>query len=206
MIGNEGVSVKRLEVVATSEGGHSWADAGKPSAVHALARIAAEISQIALPASPKTALNIGTFHGGTSVNAIAQKASLLLDIRSVEQSVVAGLEEAVRGIIDTGGRCAGVEVTTKVVGDRPGGRIRPDHPVVQAILESYEAVQVPGRLQAISTDANIPLSLGIPAASIGVSAGGGVHTRDEFLDPATLHVGARALVLTLLSLQGRPLS
>lgn len=197
-----GVAVKRLEIAARAEGGHSWLDAGRPSAIHALAQIAGEISRLPLPQSPKSVLNIGTFNGGTSVNAIAQEARLLLDIRSVEQEPVRELETKVRAIVEgVAARSAGVEVTTKVVGDRPGGRIPADHPLVRAIVDSYARVSVRGTLEAGSTDANIPLSLDIPAASIGVAAGGGVHTLDEFLDPDTLVPGSRALVLTLLALQ-----
>ena len=200
IIGHAGVSVRRLKVVARAEGGHSWADVGKPSAVHVLGRIAAGISQIEVPEDPRSALNIGTFNGGTSVNAIAAHAEFLLDIRSVEQEVVVKIEERVRAII-AAGSCEGVDISLSVVGDRPGGRIAEDHPLIQAIQEGYRAVGVTGSPQAISTDANIPLWLGIPAASMGVSAGGGVHTLDEFLDPGSLTRGAQALVLTLLSLQ-----
>lgn len=202
IISHIGVAVKRLRISVTTEGGHSWADAGKPSAVHVLAQIAGDISRLPLPPSPKTVLNIGTFSGGTSVNAIAQRAHLLLDLRSVEQAALLALEQQVRAVIDdAAARTDGVKVATEVVGDRPGGRLAADHPLVRAILASYAKVAVTGALEASSTDANIPLSLGIPAASIGVSAGGGVHTLNEFLDPETLVPGSRALLLTLLSLQ-----
>jgi acetylornithine deacetylase/succinyl-diaminopimelate desuccinylase-like protein len=97
----------------------------------------------------------------------------------------------------------GANVTVTVVGDRPGGRIASDHPLVETILASYKKVGVLGTLLAGSTDANIPLSLGIPAASMGVSKGGAIHTLNEFLDPDTLPLGAEALLLTIVALQKR---
>lgn len=199
VISHRGVAVRRLKVTATAEGGHSWADAGKPSAVHHLVGVAAELSRIMLPSTPKTALNIGTFQGGTSVNAIAQSAQFLLDLRSVDQATLDHIENEVRLVLEK--RRPGVEVATAVVGQRPGGSIADDHPLVASILDGYRQVGVEGRLMASSTDANIPLSLGIPAASMGISAGGGIHTLDEYLDPATPPLGARALVLALLALE-----
>lgn len=201
VINNVGISVRRLSVTVTAEGGHSWADAGKPSAVHQLAIMAAEMSRLTLPTTPKTALNIGVLNGGTSVNAIAQKARLELDLRSVDRAVVQRLEAQVRHIVEAASRPAGVETSIAVIGDRPGGQIAPDHPLVGAIMSGYAAVSVSGVTLPGSTDANIPLSLGIPAASMGLSAGGGIHTLDEFLDPETLPVGAEALLAALVTLQ-----
>lgn len=201
VINHIGISVRRLELVVTTEGGHSWADAGKPSAVHILTRIASDITRLPVPESPRSALNIGTFNGGTSVNAIAQSASLALDLRSVDAAAVARLEEQVREIADASARADGVGIAIEVIGDRPGGQIPENHPLVEGIVAGYKEAQVPAKLLAGSTDANIPLSLGIPAASMGVSAGGGIHTLNEYLDPDTLPLGAAALLSTLAILQ-----
>jgi tripeptide aminopeptidase len=196
-----GISVRRLEVVVTTEGGHSWADAGKPSAIHILARMAAGIGGIALVTNPKTALNIGTISGGTSVNAIAQTARFSLDLRSVDRAVVADMESQVRRIVAELSGEDGVDVAVNVIGDRPGGMIPANHPLVTAIMASYREVGVESALKAGSTDANIPLSLGIPAASMGVSMGGKTHTLQEYLDPKSLAVGADALIRMLVSVQ-----
>jgi tripeptide aminopeptidase len=196
-----GISVRRLEVVVNTEGGHSWADAGKPSAIHILARMAAGISGIALASNPKTALNIGTIGGGTSVNAIAQTARFSLDLRSVDHAIVADMESKVRRIISDLSGEDGVDVAVNVIGDRPGGMIPSTHPLVAAIMASYREVGVASALKAGSTDANIPLSLGIPAASMGVSIGGKTHTLQEYLDPKSLAVGADALIRMLVSIQ-----
>lgn len=200
-INHIGICVRRLDVVITTEGGHSWADAGKPSAVHVLARMAAAISDIAIPTDPKTVLNIGTINGGTSVNAIAQTARMTLDLRSVDNAVVVDLEARVRGVIAAFSGELGVDVTMNVIGDRPGGRIPATHPLVAAIVASYAEAGVTSKLTAGSTDANIPLSLGIPASSMAVCSGGKTHTLQEFLDPMSLSIGAPALIRVLVSLQ-----
>jgi acetylornithine deacetylase/succinyl-diaminopimelate desuccinylase-like protein len=200
-INHVAITVRRLEISVETEGGHSWADAGKPSAIPFLARIAVGIGELTLPDEPKTVLNIGTIKGGTSVNAIAQHAVLTLDIRSIDPAVVARLEQQVRKIVEQvqdDGQC---RLDVKVIGDRPGGMIGSDHPLVRAIEDGYASagvkpVSVPG-----STDANIPLSLGIAAASMGVSGGGRIHTLQEFLDPESLSVGAHALLKAVIAFQ-----
>jgi acetylornithine deacetylase/succinyl-diaminopimelate desuccinylase-like protein len=199
-INHVAITVRRLEISVETEGGHSWADAGKPSAIPYLARIAVRISELPFPDEPKTVLNIGTLRGGTSVNAIAQRAELTLDIRSIERGVVETLERQVREIVAdvTDERC---RAAVRVIGDRPGGMIGADHPLVRAIEEGYASVGVKPVALPGSTDANIPLSLGIAAASMGVSAGGRIHTLQEFLDPDSLLQGANALLKAVISFQ-----
>ncbi len=201
VVNHVAISVRRLEISIKTEGGHSWADAGKPSAIHVLARIAGKISEIAIPSNPKSVLNIGTVSGGTSVNAIAQRAQFSLDIRSVDNAVVEELEAKVRGIIGSLPRDERVGIEVAVIGDRPGGMISSDHPLVESILTGYAKAGIEPVLLPGSTDANIPLSRGIPAASMGVTAGGSIHTLQEFLDPKSLPIGALALLEAVISLQ-----
>lgn len=200
VINHVAITVRRLEITVQTEGGHSWADAGKPSAIHILAQIAAKISEIPVPTAPRSALNIGTIGGGTSVNAIAQAAQFALDIRSVDRTVVEDIERQVGAIVESAGQ-EQVSITINVIGDRPGGMIPADHDLVAAILEGYASVGVKSVALPGSTDANIPLSLGIPAASMGVAAGGRIHTLQEFLDPRSLPIGAGALLRTVVSFQ-----
>jgi acetylornithine deacetylase/succinyl-diaminopimelate desuccinylase-like protein len=201
VVNHVAISVRRLEIAIKAAGGHSWADAGKPSAVHVLARVAGKISEIAVPSNPKTVLNIGTVSGGTSVNAIAQQASLSLDIRSLDHAVVQALEAEVRGIVDAIPVDEQIDVAVSVIGDRPGGEIASSHPLIRAVLEGFAAVGITGSLLPGSTDANIPLSLGIAAASMGVTSGGSIHTLQEFLDPESLPIGASALLRALILMQ-----
>lgn len=200
VVNHVAITVRRLEISVDTEGGHSWADAGKPSANSFLARIAAKISELPVPVEPKTALNIGTLKGGTSVNAIAQHAALTLDIRSIDRDLVEMLEHRVRQIVEDA-RSEGVAVTIKTIGDRPGGMIASDHPLVKAIEEGYASVGMKPTVLPGSTDANIPLSIGVPAASMGVSAGGRIHTLQEFLDPESLTIGANALLQAVILFQ-----
>lgn len=200
VINHVAISVRRLEISVKTEGGHSWADAGKPSAVHVLARIAGRISELSVPSDPKTVLNIGTMNGGTSVNSIAESARLSLDIRSIDSAEVRKLEEAARGIVAALADDR-VVVETAVIGDRPGGMIPRDHSLVKAMIAGYASAGVTPTLLPGSTDANIPLSLGIPSASMGISQGGRIHTLQEYLDPESLQAGAAALVHAILSLQ-----
>jgi tripeptide aminopeptidase len=200
VINHVAITVRRQQITVETEGGHSWADAGKPSAIHALARIAARISELLVPREPRTVLNIGTISGGTSVNAIAQRAQLALDIRSTDALVVQHLEQSVNVIVDDA-RADDTRVDIAIIGDRPGGKIAADHPLVKAIVGGYASVGVKSVSLPGSTDANIPLSLGIPAASMGVAAGGRIHTLQEFLDPESLPVGADALLQAVVSLQ-----
>lgn len=200
---NAGICVRRLEVTGRTRGGHSWGNFGATSAIHALARMAARISRIEVPRAPKTTYNVGTFHGGTSVNTIAPEASMLLDLRSVDPGALALLEQQVRDAIAGEARAfPDLDLEIRVVGDRPGGRVQPTHPVVQTALAAYRQVGIEGRLQPGSTDANIPLSLGLPACSFGISSGGGVHTLEEYLDPDSLVPGMEALAAWVILLMG----
>lgn len=193
-----GISVRRLEVVGRAPGGHSWGNFGNTSAIHALARMVARISRLAVPSHPKTTYNVGTFSGGTSVNSIAQEARFLLDMRSEDPRALAELEAQVRQIL-AGEQAAapGLQLTVQVVGDRPGGRLDPSHPLVQSAEAACRAVGVTPQLHTGSTDANIPLARGIPACAFGVASGGGIHTLGEYLDPSSLRPGLVALVLWL---------
>jgi tripeptide aminopeptidase len=200
VINHVAISVRRLEISVKTDGGHSWADAGKPSAVHVLARIAGRISELSVPSEPKTVINIGTVSGGTSVNSIAEFARLSLDIRSIDGAEVRKLENAVRDIVAALSDDR-VVVEIAEIGDRPGGMIPRDHSLVRAMIAGYASAGVKPTLLPGSTDANIPLSLGIPSASMGISQGGRIHTLQEYLDPQSLPAGAAALVHTLASLQ-----
>lgn len=201
VINHVAIHVRRLEISVGTEGGHSWADAGKPSAIHLLARIAGRISELTVPSAPKTILNIGTISGGTSVNSIAERAKLALDIRSIDGIEVQYLEQAVRDIVAQIPDDGKTNIEIAVIGDRPGGMIQQDHRLVKTISAAYAGVGVTPKLLPGSTDANIPLSLGIPAASMGISLGGRIHTLHEFLEPESLPVGAAALVRAIAALQ-----
>jgi acetylornithine deacetylase/succinyl-diaminopimelate desuccinylase-like protein len=190
---------RRYRIGVNAPGGHSWSDFGAASAVHVLVNLAAELTRLRLPAAPRTTFNVGVISGGTSVNTIAQTAELELDLRSEEPAALAGLVEQVQQIVHRfqtpRWRQAGVIVNAELIGDRPAGSIADDHPLVLAAVESLVAVGVQPQLanRISSTDANVPLSRGIPSVCIGVTDGGNAHRLDEWITPDLLPKGMQHL-------------
>lgn len=195
-----GVCSRRLSVLYRTAGGHSWSDFGRPSAIHALGRLIDQIAQIEVPADPRTTYNVGMIEGGRTVNTIAPEASLLLDLRSEDQQALAELERVVRGLVDAVGAASGVAPKVDVVGDRPGGRLPPDHPLIRLVDDAAATVGASVTWQAASTDTNVPLSHGAPAVCLGIAKGENLHTVDEALDVSVLQNGLQQAYLVLASL------
>jgi len=193
------VGSRRLRVVFHGPGGHSWGDAGRPSAVHVLAQIVSELSSLPLPRSPKVSLNVGTFQGGVSVNTIAPTATCLVDLRSVDDAALRRLTERVERIIGSANR-GGVRVEVDVMGDRPAGVVSLDSEIVQMATAILGALRVDVAFDASSTDANIPISKGIPSVCIGLSRGGNVHRVDEYIEIELISTGLAQLALLSLAL------
>jgi len=197
---HQALASRRYRIQVTAPGGHSWSDFGAASAVHVLAQLAADLTHLRPPKTPRTTFNIGVIGGGTSVNTIAQTAELELDLRSEQPAALDAIVQEVMGIVaryqSVRWQQAGVSVTATVIGDRPGGAIADDHPLVLAAIDSLHAVQVKPQLamRISSTDANIPLSRGIPAVCIGVTEGGNAHRTDEWIATAPLESGLRHLL------------
>jgi tripeptide aminopeptidase len=189
---HQGIAVRRFSVRFETGGGHSWGDFGAPSAIHRIASLIHALAQTPVPPDPKTTFNVGVIQGGTSVNAIASSAEIQVDFRSVEGRYVDILAARLERLSNAEAE-KGVRVATKVIGDRPGGRIAEDHPLVTAVRDTHRAHGVETWLAAASTDANIPLALGIPSVSMGVSAGGHVHSPNEWLDTTSLLPGLHLL-------------
>lgn len=197
---HQAIGVRRYKIEVGTAGGHSWGNFGASSAIHILARLAARLTEISLPQSPRTTYNIGMIEGGTSVNTIAQHASLLLDMRSASpytlSSLVAQVDEQVRRIA---AEHTDAKVTVNIVGSRPSGSIPRDHPLVQAATTAYQLAGATVTYQQSSTDANIPLSLEIPAVCIGLTDGGNAHRSDEYIIPTNLGRGLQALLLLTMA-------
>ena len=202
---------RRYEITYRGPGGHSWNAFGLPSAIHALGRAIAKIGDVQTPSQPKTTFTVGTITGGTSVNSIAADASMLLALRSASAAELKKLETEVLALLQVaadeenarwGSNAIRVEI--KLVGDRPAGQQSPDLPIVQAAWAASEAVVVPPEFgPASSTDANLPMSLGIPAIRLcGGGAEGNNHSLDEWYDPANAYRGPQKVFLTLLGLVG----
>jgi di/tripeptidase len=186
--------VRRLKITCRTSGGHSWLHFGRPSAIHELVRLAAQIAAVQPPETPRTTFNIGMIEGGRSVNSIAPEASLLLDLRSEDRTALSSLENEVVSLIDAA-RAPGVEFAVEVVGDRPAAAIPVSHPLVQMAREALESVGVRPLYEAGSTDANVLLAAGLPTVTVGITHGGNAHREDEFIETAHILDGLWQLLL-----------
>lgn len=194
---HSGIAVRRLRISAHAEGGHSWLHFGRPSAVHGLTLLGAKICALQLPSLPRTTYNIGMIEGGSAINAIATEARLWLDLRSETMAGVETLEKQVRGYVKAL-TTDGLIFKVEVVGDRPSGAILPTHPLVQDALAVLRQLGTEGTLETGSTDANIPLSHGCPAVTIGITRGGNAHRTDEYIETEPIADGLKQLVLLSL--------
>jgi acetylornithine deacetylase/succinyl-diaminopimelate desuccinylase-like protein len=187
----------RLGVVYEAAGGHSWQDRGAPSAVHALAEAVTRVVAGVYADVPDCAVNAGVFHGGTSVNTVAARAELQLDLRALDPAALAAAESLARDVFQTVAAERGVVATIAEVGRRPAGSLPDDHPLVATAQQARVAAGLtPAALQDGSTDANAAWEAGIPGISIGVTHGDGVHRLDEWIAVAPVAQGiAAALAL-----------
>ncbi len=208
----EALGSRRFEITFRGPGGHSWSDFGIVNPIIVLSRAVAKISEAHVPTEPKTALNVGVIAGGTSVNSIPEAASAKVDIRSADPAEIDRLEKILREAVANAVResqaeksvkSAGLSADVKVIGNRPAA----DLPAKSRIFEVIQAVDRHLNLRTTtrraSTDANIPLSLGKEAISIGAGgSGGGAHTVHEWYDPAGRDLGLKRIYLTMLTLAG----
>jgi len=215
-VANEEISFQaagsnRYRISYKGPGGHSYQAFGLPSAIHALGRAIAGISDLETPKVPKTTFTVGTVAGGTSVNSIAADATMDLDMRSNDNEELLKLEakalQIARDAAAAENRRWGsdklrVEITQ--VGARPAGSPSPDSTVVHALWMSVKGTGgTPKLAGARSTEANLPISLGIPAAVVG--AGGysqGIHSPDEWFDPTNAYLGVSKTLMAIVGLAG----
>jgi tripeptide aminopeptidase len=206
-----GTGSHRHEVTFKGPGGHSYISFGQvPSAIHGLGRAIAKIADVKTPGFPKTTFTVGTIGGGTSVNTIAPEARMAIDIRSeqmdplldAEKKILAAVDEAVAEENRRWGTST-LSATSRLIGDRPAGRTPADSVIVEAAIRSNAAFGVKSMLTGGSTDANVPMALGIPAIVIG--GGGktsGFHTLAESIDVTDAWKGAQNSLATVLGLVG----
>ena len=191
-VANDAVGSTRYEVTVRTEGGHSFGNFGNRNAIHQLSRIINDLYGIEVPTRARTTYNVGVIHGGTSVNTIAQDASMLYEYRSEDLGCQEEMRRKFEAIVEQY-QADGLEVEVRVLGNRPcAGEI--DRERQQALTEEVTALisRYSGEepvVSASSTDCNVPLSMGINAICFGVCLGGGAHTREEWIDEASLPVG-----------------
>lgn len=197
----EAVGSLRYRLRCHAAGGHSWADFGERNAIIDLCDLISDIQRLDLPTTPKTTRNVGRIEGGTTVNSIAQEASALLEFRSCDQARLDEMDIALSACVESARR-RGADVSAEPIGMRPaGGAVDADaqSALVRLATDALRSIcQLEPRLTQASTDANIPLSLGVPAITVGAVTGGGAHTRDEWVDEDSLETGL-ALVLGIMA-------
>jgi acetylornithine deacetylase/succinyl-diaminopimelate desuccinylase-like protein len=209
-----GLGSRRFLVTMHGPGGHSWTDFGAPNPIVVLARAIDLFARTPVPADPKTAFNIGVISGGTSVNSIPEAAAMRVDLRSAAPAEIDRLQQSLQEALDraTGElknmnfdarRFGGITFEMQPIGERPAGQLSGSARLRQVIQAVDDQLGIFSRAQCASTDANVPLSLGLEAAAIGGGgAGGGAHTTNEWYDPANRELGLRRILLTVLALAG----
>ena len=208
---------RRVEITITGPGGHSWTDFGAPNPIHALGRGIGRFVTARVPESPRTSFNVGEIEGGTSVNSIPSGAHMKVDLRSESETELATLETLLRDAIKAGideemsaarergmgGSGNLLNLKISVLGVRPAGELPENSPLLAALLAADNQLGNRSRRERSSTDANIPLSLGIPAISLGAGGrSGGAHTPEEWYDPAGRELGLQRVALTVLGVAG----
>jgi acetylornithine deacetylase/succinyl-diaminopimelate desuccinylase-like protein len=199
---------KRYLVTITGPGGHSWTDAARPNPVVVLSRAVARLGDLALSTKPRTTLNVGTMEGGTAVNAIPERATARFDARStdaeqlirLEVEIHRAVEDAVIEANQDAKKEHALEFTIDQIGDRPAGALSEQTILFENLraVDRHFGIRTEPRIA--STDANIPLSLGVPALSLGAGGdGGGIHTRNEWYDARGRELGLRRILLLLLA-------
>jgi acetylornithine deacetylase/succinyl-diaminopimelate desuccinylase-like protein len=196
------LGVSRYRIRAAAQGGHSWSDYGAPSAIHELAELITRLTRLEVPSQPRASLNVGMIEGGTSINTIAPHAACQLDLRSEDQGTLANLVAGVESIVNAAPR-EGVAFSLEPIGNRPAGGIPADDPLVRLGVSVLNGLGLEPKLSIGSTDANIPLSRGLPAICIGLTTGGGGHTVEEFIDVPPLENGLAQLLGVVRGMWGR---
>jgi acetylornithine deacetylase/succinyl-diaminopimelate desuccinylase-like protein len=211
-ITNQALGSRRYRVVFSGEGGHSWGDFGVANPVHALGRAITKLVSYPAPREPRTTFNVGRVEGGSSVNAIPQEAIFEVDLRSASAEELVKLDAFFRRGVreatedENGVRRVGnrpLELTVELIGERPSGETPADTPLVRSALEATEAMGGSPRLNQASTDSNLPISLGIPAITIGAGGtSGNSHTLEEWYDPRERDAGLKRALLIIAATVG----
>ncbi len=182
----------RYQITCKTVGGHSYGDYGRPNAIEILCRLVAELYEITPPSETRTTYNVGRIEGGTTVNSIAQQASMLYEFRSSSQACLEEMERKFRQVLEHHQNRGG-ELTVELLGVRPG-----NGDLDMAAMEEFtkrnlsviqEFYEGEVKVAAGSTDSNIPLSKGILANTTGTVVGGLAHTREEWIELDSLEVG-----------------
>ena len=211
-ITNRALGSRRYRVEVSGPGGHSWGDFGLPNPVHALGRAISRLAGYPAPREPRTTFNVGRIEGGRSVNAIPSQASMEVDLRSAAEGELQRLDaffrRAVKEAVDeeNATRRAGdplLKLKVDLIGERPTGETPAGSPLVELAMEATKLIGIEPRLDQSSTDSNLPISLGIPAITLGAGGSSAFsHSLDEWYDPRGRDLGLKRGLLVILGMVG----
>lgn len=196
------VGSQRYRISVKTQGGHSYTDFGRKNAIAVLADIIQDLYRVKVPEDGKTTYNVGCIEGGTSVNTIAQSASMLYEFRSDRQSAFSRMEKEMEKVLEAY-KSEDVVVSAELLGIRPCGSDEVPGDRMGALVERQRSIMEqyarrPVKILAGSTDANIPLSMGIPAVTLGTVTGGGAHTYEEWIEKDSLVAGQKIALASVL--------
>ncbi|HLH02423.1 MAG TPA: M20/M25/M40 family metallo-hydrolase [Bryobacteraceae bacterium] len=206
----QALASRRFEIAFSGPGGHSWNDYGVPNPVHALGELISHFAQgadarLAAERKTRSSYNFGIVEGGSSINAIPSAARAKLDLRSENSAVLDELAALLRTSVERSlereqriSRAGKLSAAIKELGSRPGGKLDDKSPLLEAVQAVDNYLNIRSRIDCASTDANVPLSMGLPAISIGAGGqGGGAHTSGEWYQPEGRETGLRRILLLL---------
>jgi acetylornithine deacetylase/succinyl-diaminopimelate desuccinylase-like protein len=209
-ITNRALGSRRYRVEVSGPGGHSWGDFGLPNPVHAMGRAISRLASYPAPKEPRTTFNVGRIEGGRSVNAIPSEASMEVDLRSAAEAELQRLDaffrRAMKDAVDeeNAKRRVGdplLKLKVDLIGERPTGETAADAPLVEIAIEATKLIGVEPRLDQASTDSNLPISLGIPAITLGAGGSSAFsHSLDEWYDPRGRDLGLKRGLLVILGI------
>ena len=211
-ITNAALGSRRYRVQLFGRGGHSWGDFGTVNPIHALGRVVARLASYPAPKEPRTTFNVGRIEGGSGVNVIAAKACMDVDLRSVSAEELQRLDSFFRRALleavdeENAARRINEEplsVDLSLMGNRPSGITSTDSTIVRLAEEATKFLGYEYALDVSSTDSNFPISLGIPAITLGAGGtGGNIHTLNEWFDTKNREDGLKRALLVALGMVG----
>ncbi len=194
------VGSHRWRVRCATEGGHSWEDFGHENAIEALCSFIEDLYATKRPTSAKTTVNVGRFVGGTSINSIAERASVLVEYRSASEKCLETMYGKFVALVEEHLK-EHTRIDVDLIGRRPASGSDVPEGQVELVADGDDAIRELGGVEPVhqesSTDANVPLSQGICAHTIGTVEGDLLHTREEWVDKDSLEHGL-ALIMGLM--------
>lgn len=196
------VGSHRWRVRCHTQGGHSWEDFGRDNAIEALCSFIEDLYALELPTSSKTTVNVGRFEGGTTVNSIAEEASVLVEYRSSSEECLEQMYGMFVGLVESHLK-ERTRIDVQLIGRRPASGERVPEGQAELVAHADEVLRELGGVtpthQESSTDANVPLSMGICAHTVGTVEGDLLHTREEWIEKASLPRGLAVILALMLA-------